>query len=169
MRVFFVFSLNMRNSAHLYTRLWTHEQDIPWKPWRGEKINHRMQLLKFRTISVKAEKITVCQARGTAPLHAGAGAVAPPCALGWAGDAQRCPEWCPPACPGLVLWSDSSAPIFSHTWLRTNSVTLPTEGKWQIHLFCYLPIKGKNNKCWKPNIAAFSIELIHLLYIYKIN
>lgn len=80
-------------------------------PGEGKKINHRMQLMKFRTISAKAEKITVCQARGTAPLHAGAGAVAPPCALGWAGDGQWCPEWCPPACPGLVLCSDSSYPF----------------------------------------------------------
>lgn len=26
---FFVFSLNTRNSRHLYSRLWMHEQDIP--------------------------------------------------------------------------------------------------------------------------------------------
>lgn len=58
MRVFFVFSLNTRNSGHLYTRLWTHEQDIPQKPWREEKINHLKQLLKFRKTSVKAENIT---------------------------------------------------------------------------------------------------------------
>lgn len=27
--VFFVFSLNTRDSCHLYSRLWMHEQDIP--------------------------------------------------------------------------------------------------------------------------------------------
>ena len=92
MRVFFfVFSLNTRNSGHLYTRLWMHEKDIPWKPWREEKINHLKQLMKCRKILVKAENTTCVptQTRSSSLSCVGFGVLA--CAPGQGWDGQWFP------------------------------------------------------------------------------